>query len=156
MGAIRVTDGYAPVEDVTSSTKVPSAAGENQGQMRVASVPLWIVQGLLACIFLFAGGLKLALPLADLTAQFPLPGAFMRFIGVCEILGAVGLILPGLLRIRSGLTPLAATGLVLIMIGATTTTLAVGQGAAALIPFIVGILAAFVAYGRWPTIRTLL
>ena len=58
------------------------------------------------------------------------------------------MILPGLLRIRPGLTPLAAAGLVIIMIGATVLTLASGDVALALIPFAVGLLAAFVAYGR--------
>ena len=110
---------------------------------------LWIVQGLLALLFVFAGGMKLVLPLETLTAQMPLPGPFVRFIGVAEVAGAIGLILPGLLRIRPGLTPLAATGLVIIMIGATALTLAGGDVLAALISFVVGLLAAFVAYGRW-------
>jgi hypothetical protein len=69
---------------------------------------LWIVQGLLALIFLFAGGVKLVLPIEALTKQMSLPGPFVRFIGVAEVLGALGLVLPGLLRIRPGLTPLAA------------------------------------------------
>ena len=112
---------------------------------------LWTVQGMLAALFLFAGGMKLVMPIEAMTAQMPeIPGAFLRFIGVAETLGALGLILPGLLRIRPGLTPLAAAGLVIIMIGATGLTLAMGMGVgAAVIPLIVGILAAFVAYGRW-------
>ena len=110
---------------------------------------LWIVQGLLALLFLFAGGTKLVLPIEALTEQMPLPGLFVRFIGVAEVLGGIGLILPGLLRIRPGLTPLAAIGLVIIMIGATVLTLASGEVAMALIPLLVGLLAAFVAYGRW-------
>ena len=116
---------------------------------------LWIVQGLLALLFLFAGGMKLVLPLEELTAQMPLPGLFVRFIGVAEVLGAVGLILPGLLRVRPGLTPLAAAGLVAIMIGATVLALAgvvpPGGGGVGpvLIPLVVGLLSAFVAYGRW-------
>ncbi len=110
---------------------------------------LWIVQGLLALIFLFAGGMKLVLPLEVLTKQMPLPGLFVRFIGLAEVLGAIGLILPGLLRIRPGLTPLAAAGLVIIMIGATVLTVAGGDVALALITLVVGLLSAFVAYGRW-------
>ncbi|MGH8064287.1 MAG: DoxX family protein [Candidatus Entotheonellia bacterium] len=110
---------------------------------------LWIVQGLLALIFLFSGGMKLVLPLEVLTEQMPLPGLFVRCIGVAEVLGAIGLILPGLLRIRPGLTPLAAAGLVIIMIGATVLTLVGGEVAPALIPLAVGLLSAFVAYGRW-------
>jgi hypothetical protein len=110
---------------------------------------LWIVQGLLAALFLFAGGLKLVLPIEEMTKEIPLPGWFLRFIGVAEVFGALGLILPGLLRIRPGLAPLAAAGLVIIMIGATVVTLAAGDVAAALMPLVVGVLAAFVAYGRW-------
>ena len=113
------------------------------------SSALWIVQGLLALLFLFAGGMKLVLPLEKLTATTHLPGLFMRFIGVAEVLGAFGLILPGLSGIRPGLTPLAAAGLVIIMIGATAVTLIINGVAPALFPFVVGLLAAFVAYGRW-------
>ena len=110
---------------------------------------LWIVQGLLALLFLFAGVMKLVMPIEEMTKQIDLPGPFLRFIAVAEVLGALGLILPGLLRIRPGLTPLAAAGLVIIMIGATVLNLAVGTIAMALIPLVVGLLAAFVAYGRW-------
>jgi hypothetical protein len=110
---------------------------------------LWTVQGLLGLLFLFAGGMKLVLPLEALTAEMALPGWFVRFIGVAEALGAIGLILPGLLRIRPGLTPLAAAGLVIIMIGAMVLTLSGGNVAPALIPLAVGFLLTFVAYGRW-------
>ncbi len=115
---------------------------------------LWIVQVLLTLLFLFTGGIKLVLPLEImLTEQSPLSGWFVRFLGVVEVLGAIGLILPGLLRVRPGLTPLAACGLVVIMVGATVITLAgvvPGGGLApALIPLVVGLLSAFVAYGRW-------
>jgi uncharacterized membrane protein len=77
-----------------------------------------------------------------------LPGLFLRFIGVCELLGGIGLILPSLLRIRPGLTPLAATGLIVIMIGAVVISVIYMGVASALIPLLVGILAAFIAYGR--------
>jgi uncharacterized membrane protein len=109
---------------------------------------LWAVQVLLALLFLWAGGMKLILPLEQLTGPVPLPGLFMRFIGVMEVLGGLGLILPGRRRSRPGLTPLAAAGLVIIMIGATTITLMTGEIVLALMPIAVGLLAAFVAYGR--------
>jgi uncharacterized membrane protein YphA (DoxX/SURF4 family) len=116
---------------------------------RFKNIALWTVQVLLALLFLFAGGMKLVMPIEALTKQTPLPGLFLRFIGVAEVLGGIGLILPWLLRIKPGLTPLAAAGLVIIMIGATVLTVAQMGVAPALIPFATGILAALVAYGRW-------
>ena len=83
------------------------------------NLALWIVQGLLAALFRLAGGAKLILPLDQMTGPVALPGWFLRFIGIAEVLGALGLVLPGLLRIRPGLTALAAAGLVIIMMGAT-------------------------------------
>jgi uncharacterized membrane protein YphA (DoxX/SURF4 family) len=82
---------------------------------------LWIVQALLAALFLFAGAMKLLLPLEMMTRQMPLPGWFLRFTGIAEVLGALGLILPGILRIRPGLTPVAAGGLTVVMLGATAS-----------------------------------
>ena len=114
---------------------------------------LWIVQGLLALLFLFTGGVKLALPIEALTKQIPLPGLFLRFIAVAEVLGAIGLILPGVLRIRQGLIPVAAAGLVVIMIGATVLTWTNGGVTQALMPMVVGLLSVFVAYGRWTATR---
>jgi DoxX-like family len=110
---------------------------------------LWLVQGLLALLFLFAGGGKLVMPIEVVSEQTLLPGLFARFIGVAEVLGALGLLLPGLLRIRPRLTSLAAVELMHVMIGATVITLASGEVAAALMPLTVGVLLVFVAYGRW-------
>jgi len=116
---------------------------------------LWIIQVLLALLFLFAGGSKLIMPieqmqeLARQAEQTPLPGLFLRFLGTVEVLGGLGLILPTLLRIRPALTPLAAVGLLIIMIGATLITLASGAIGSAVPPLVVGLLLAFVAYGRW-------
>ena len=110
---------------------------------------LWGVQVLLALLFLFAGGMKLFMPVEMMTQGTSLSGGFMRFIGVAEILGGLGLVMPGLFNIKTGLTPLAAIGLVVIMIGATTVTVATLGVAAAIIPFVTGLLAATVAYARW-------
>ena len=116
---------------------------------RKMNYTLWTVQWILALLFLFAGGMKLVLPAAELTKGTPLPGWFIRFIGVCEVAGAFGLVLPGLLRIRQELTPVAATCLTVIMIGATVLTVpTMGVGPAA-IPFVTGLLTVFVARGRW-------
>jgi len=113
------------------------------------NITLWIVQVLLALIFLFTGGMKLILPIEEMTRDIAMPGLFLRFIGVCEVLGGIGVVLPWLLRIRPGLTPLAAAALVIIMIGAVVTTVMTMSIVMAIIPFVVGVLAVFVAYGRW-------
>ena len=118
------------------------------------NIALWIIQVLLALLFIFSGGMKLVISPEVMQKmgspnQIPLPGLLVQFVGVCELLGGLGLILPGLFRIKTGLTPLAALGLVLIMIGAVALTIAGDGVAAAAVPFVVGLLAAFVAYGRW-------
>ena len=117
------------------------------------NILLWILQILLALLFLFAGGTKFYYTYEQMKAMGPpnqvLPPAwFIHFIGVCEMLGALGLVLPGLLRIKQHLTVLAAIGLTIIMIGAVVIT-AMGPGVGAAIPAVViGLLLAFVAYGR--------
>ena len=115
-------------------------------------ITLWVVQGLLAALFLFAGGVKLVSSAAQMQGPPDLPLWFLRFIGVCEVTGALGLLLPGIFRIRTGLTPLAAAGLVIIMIGATTVTAIWMSPALALMPLIVGLLAGWVAYARWRSV----
>jgi len=114
------------------------------------SATLWTLQAVLAALFLFAGVMKFILP-PQAMHQGPvvLPLTFIRFIGACEILGAIGLVLPTLLRIRPALTPVAAVGLVIIMIGAVTVTAMAGPVGPAAFPAVVGLLAATVAYGRW-------
>ena len=112
------------------------------------NITLWVIQGLLAALFLFAGSMKLILPIEAMAGPVSLPGWFLRFIGVAEVAGAIGLILPWLTRIQPRLTPLAAGGLVIIMSGATIVTIMGGPAATAAVPFVVGMLAATVAYGR--------
>ena len=118
------------------------------------NILLWVLQILLGLLFLFAGGMKLVMAPETLMAQGPpnqivFPGWFLKFIGLCEFLGALGLILPGLLRRQQYLTPLAAAGLAIIMIGAVVVTMMSLGFAMALTPLITGLLCAFVAYGRW-------
>ena len=112
------------------------------------NIVLWIIQVLLALLFLFGGAMKFIMPIDEMVKQTGMSASLLRFIGVCEVLGGLGLILPGLLRIKTGLTPLAAVGLLIIMIGATVLTLKGGL-AMVLPPLVTGLLCAFVAYGRW-------
>jgi len=114
------------------------------------NILLWIIQALLSLLFLFAGVSKFLMPVAEMQRGTPvlLDGWVFHFIGACEILGGLGLILPSLLRIKPGLTPLAAVGLIIIMLGAVLIT-AKGSVPAAAIPLVSGLLLCFVAYGRW-------
>jgi uncharacterized membrane protein YphA (DoxX/SURF4 family) len=115
------------------------------------NIVLWIIQILLALLFLFSGVTKLfpIMPLPPLPPTMWMPPMwFLKFIAVCEVLGALGLVLPGLFRRQQYLTVLAAIGLTIIMIGAvviTVTGMGIGAGVT---PLIVGILCAFVAYYR--------
>jgi hypothetical protein len=121
----------------------------NRKSSRIA---LWVVQGLLAALFLFASGFKLATPAAELArVAAPLSGSFLKFIGFCEVLGGLGLVLPGLFRIRLGLTPLAAAGLVVIMVGAVVVSAMLHGAGSAAFPLVVGVLASIVALGRRPS-----
>jgi uncharacterized membrane protein YphA (DoxX/SURF4 family) len=117
-------------------------------KMKTKTYVLWTIQVVLALLFLFAGAMKLALPIETMTKQMPVPGLFLRFIGVAEVMGAVGLILPGLLRVRQHLMAWAAAGLATIMAGAVVVSpLTVGAGGAVM-PLIVGLLSAYVAWAR--------
>lgn len=114
---------------------------------------LGTLQVLLALVFLMAGVTKIMTPAADLVAMMSwvasVPAAAVPVIGVLEVAGALGLILPWLTGIQPGLVRLAASGLVLTMIGAVITHLAIGEPITQAIPALVlGILAGIVAYGR--------
>jgi uncharacterized membrane protein YphA (DoxX/SURF4 family) len=128
------------VAEATGAKKQPSVA---------ASVALWILQVLLALLFLLTGTLNVAqIPGVTPTPPLPFPTLFMQFIGVIELDGALGLLLPGLTRIGRQLTPLAAFGLFLEMIGAIVATLVGGAVNQVLLPVVVGLLCLIVAFGR--------
>ena len=118
------------------------------------NILLWIIQILLALVFLFAGSMKFIMTAEQMNEGSPvaLPLWFIRFIGTCEILGAIGLIVPWLTGIKRGLTPLAASLLIVIIIGATVIS-AMMSISIAIVPFIVGLLLLFVAWGRSRDLR---
>ena len=111
---------------------------------------LWVLQALLALLFLFAGVMKFVMPVEQMNNGSPvqLSGLFLHFVGVCEILGALGLVLPGLLKIKPGLTPLAAGCLAVLMLGAVVIPLLGGSVAPGIFPLVVGLLLVFVARER--------
>jgi uncharacterized membrane protein YphA (DoxX/SURF4 family) len=135
----------------TMSVKLASGQSRPSKQRKlITSLSLWTLQVVLALMFLFVGSIKLFLPIQVVLAQMPLPlpGLFIRFIAIVEVAGGLGLILPGLLRIRPMLTPLAALGLLLDMLGATAYNLISGQIGAAVTTVVLGLICLAIAYGR--------
>ena len=114
---------------------------------------LWIAQALLALLFAGAGLTKVITPIGDLAQSLPytaeLPEWLVRFIGISEVAGALGLILPALARTQPGLTPLAGLGLCTVMVLATFFHLFRAEFSAMPITLVLGAVAAFVAWGRW-------
>jgi uncharacterized membrane protein YphA (DoxX/SURF4 family) len=115
------------------------------------NILLWILQCLLGLLFIFSGSMKFVMTVAEMNSQGPIyfPGVFLHFIGVCEILGGIGLILPSALRIEPRLTPLAAAGLAIITAGATVITLMGPMKGMVVVPLVTCLLCIFIAWGRW-------
>ena len=117
------------------------------------TVALWFVQAALMAMFLAIGMSKVTTPFAELNQMLPytadLPEWLVRFIGVSEIAGALGIMLPALTRIRPGLTPLAAAGITTIMVLAMGFHVSRGEFSMLPMNLVFAALAAFVAWGRW-------
>ncbi|MEO8180378.1 MAG: DoxX family protein [Deltaproteobacteria bacterium] len=118
------------------------------------NIVLWILQVLLALAFLAHGILFLAPP-AEIAVQMDalLPRWFQLFLGVAEVLAAVGLTLPALTRIRPGLVPAAAAGVMVVTVSATVLHLLRGELSSAAITFVLLLVAAFVGHARWRSHR---
>ena len=116
------------------------------------NILLWVLQVLLAAFFLFNGIQHFIVPpgLPDrMTWMYDLPSGLHLVSGVAEVLAGFGLILPGLTRIQTRLTPLASLGLALVMAGAAVWHVTRGEYANAALNLVTGGLAGFLAYGRW-------
>jgi hypothetical protein len=115
---------------------------------------LWTLQILLAALYLFAGGFKLVAAPEQMVASptDPVPSAnmvlFLRMIGGFEVLGAAGLILPGITGIKRHLTSVAAGCLAVIMVGAIVVSIAQLGVSAAIMPLVAGVLDVVVMFGR--------
>lgn len=121
-------------------------------QSKALHIALWVAQGLLATAFIMAGFMKTTMPVADLAANGltfvnNFSEGMVRFIGISEILGGMGLILPALLRIKPMLTPIAALGLAFVMVLAAIYHVSVGEPPVQ--NFILLALAVFIAWGRF-------
>jgi putative oxidoreductase len=126
-----------------------TAAASSKG----LNIALWVVQFLLFAAFGMAGFMKATAPISELSKNMPWVPRFspgmVRFIGIAELCGALGMILPSLSRIKPMLTPLAGLGLTVVMVLAAGHHLMNGEAKMAPIPLALGALAAFVAWGRW-------
>ena len=126
---------------------------KQQQRSKALHITLWIAQVLLAAMFLMSGFMKVAQPIDQLSKMLPwaaqVPEALVRFIGVAEVLGAIGLILPSLLRIKPKLTLIAAVGLALVMLFAVVFHISRGETPMIGMNFILMAIAAFIAWGRF-------
>ena len=126
---------------------------QQQQRSKALHIALWVAQVLLAAMFLMSGFMKLAQPIDQLSQMLPwasqVPEALVRFIGLSEVLGGVGLILPSLLRIKPQLTAWAAIGIAVIMLFATYFHISRGETGAIGMNIFLALLAAFVAWGRF-------
>ena len=134
---------------MNTAQRVPFASSSTPKRGVELSTALWIVQVLLAALYTMTGVIKLFLTHEQLVRMgSPEPLSLLRFIGVSELLGAIGLIFPSLLRIQPRLTVYAAWGLVTIMTLATIFHLVRDEFGEAPITVLLGLLTAFVAVGR--------
>ena len=116
------------------------------------NIILWILQVVLGLYFFLTGVVHFSVPPglpAPMSWMYDLSPTLHLISGTAEILGGLGLILPGLTKIQTRLTPLAASGLVLVMLGAMVFHVQRGEMQTIAMNFVLAVLAAFIAYGRW-------
>ena len=116
------------------------------------NILLWVLQVVLGIYFFFVGVNHFIIPpgLPDMMGwMYELSPALHAFSGAAEILGGLGLILPGLTKIQTRLTPLAGAGLAVVMIGAAVWHVGRGEFSNIVFNLVLAALAAFIAYGRW-------
>ena len=119
---------------------------------KVWNIGLWVGQALLALMFLYAGSLKTFVPIDELSKVMPFAGenpVLIRFIGIAELAGGIGVLLPAALRILPQLTIVSAVGFAIIMILASGFHAMRGEHAALGTTVFLGAIAAVVAWGRW-------
>ncbi len=119
---------------------------------KAINIGLWVAQVILFGMFAMAGFMKISQPISELSQMLPwaaeVPALLVRFIGLSEILGASGLLLPSILRIKPNLTPLAAKGLTVVMVFALIFHISRGEFEVIGMNVILGLIAVFIAWGR--------
>ena len=124
-----------------------------QPRSKALHISLWVAQVLLAGMFLMAGANKLFQPMAGLAEMLPwvvkMPAGLVRFIGGSELTGALGLLLPSLLRVKPALSSLAAMGLAVVMVLASIFHVSQGEASVIGMNIILMGVALFIAWGRF-------
>lgn len=124
-----------------------------QKPSKAIHIILWVAQVILAATFIWAAAMKLVQPPDKLAAMWPwtgqIPGTLVKLTGLIDLAGATGLILPSLLRIKPKLTPIAAIGIILLMISASIFHIARGEAAQIGTNIVFAGMAAFIAWGRF-------
>ena len=136
-----------------SNKEISIIMASQQRSSKAIHILLWVAQAVLAAMFLMAGAMKSTQPIEKLSQMMPwagqIPEALVRFIGVSELLGAIGLLLPALLRIKPNLTPLAAVGLATIQLFAAAFHISRGETSVIGMNIALFLVAAFIAWGRF-------
>ena len=124
-----------------------------QKSLKAINLTLWIAQVLLAATFIWGGSMKLFQPIEKLSAMWPwtgqIPAALVKLTGIIDLSGAIGLILPSLLRIQPKLTPITAIGVIALMICASIFHIIRGEASVIGVNIVLAVIAAFVAWGRF-------
>ncbi len=125
----------------------------NQKPSKVLNISLWVAQVLVAATLLWAAYVKLAEPVSTVAAMWPWAGevspVFLKFTGLVDLAGGLGLILPALLNIKPKLTPIAAVGVVVLMVCASVFHVVRGEASSIGFNIVFGLIAAFIAWGRF-------
>ncbi len=123
-----------------------------QKSSKVMNIILWIAQVLVAAGFIWVAAIKLFQPIEKIAAMWPwtseVPSLMVRLLGVVDLLGGLGLILPSLLRIKPRLTAFTAIAIIVLMICAGIFHIARGEGAVIGVNIFFAVIAAFIAWGR--------
>jgi hypothetical protein len=140
-------DSITILETVMSTTAISPATPR-----RALRIGLWVAQALVFLVFASAGVVKFFTPIPQLAAMMPWTGEhseiFVRVIGLIDLAGGIGILLPALTRIMPGLTVLAALGCTVLQIFAITFHISRGEAAVTPLNFVLLALAAFVLWGR--------
>jgi putative oxidoreductase len=129
-----------------------STGAAYRSDSKALHIGLWVVQVVLGLLFLAGGAMKATQPIPELAVKMvwatDIPEALVRFIGISEVFGGLGLVLPAATRIKPMLTPLAGLGLAVIMLLAALFHLVRAEFGGIAMNVVLGGLAVFVAWGR--------